>query len=164
MFDKHLIRKINRGRCLVLVGSGPSCEMGYPSWHKLAELAYRKLTELDRVSDSKSYEKYLNEKSYPEFFRQMERDLGEDRGALVKLLKPILTPTTNKQGVLYNLISKWPFACYLTTNYDDEINFSLTNLNEHFRTIRNRPEDFYFWRDGVSHIIQKLHSESGASR
>ncbi len=110
------------------------------------------------ISDSKSYEKYLAKKEYPELFRQAERDLG-DRNALIDLLKPLLNPTEKKQGVLYELISKWPFACYLTTNYDDEIDTYLARSNEHFTVIRNRQEDFYSWRDGVSHLIQKLHSD-----
>ena len=158
MLDKRLIRKINSGRCFVLVGSGPSCEVGYPSWHKLAKLTYEKLTEMGCVSDSTSYDKYLAEKKYPELFRQAERDL-EDRNALVNLLKPLLKPTERQQSVLYELISKWPFACYLTTNYDDEIATYLAKLNEHFTVIRNSREDFHSWRDGASHIIQKLHSD-----
>ena len=158
MFDPRLIRSINRGRCFVLVGSGPSSELGYPSWHKLAELTYKELTNMGRVSDSKSYKKYLANKEYPELFRQAERDLG-DRKALVNLLKPLLTITSKNQGVLYEFITKWPFACYLTTNYDDEIAAYLAKSNEHFAVIRNRLEDFYSWRDGASHLIQKLHSD-----
>jgi hypothetical protein len=161
MFDKRLIRTINNGRCFVLVGSGPSCEVGYPSWQRLAELTYAELTKMGCVSNSKSYEKYLADKKYSELFRQAERDLG-DRIALVNLIKPLLTPppaAARNQGVLYELISKWPFACYLTTNYDDEIATCLSNLNEHFTVIRNRQEDFYSLRDGASHLIQKLHSD-----
>ena len=158
MFDKRLIRSINNGRCFVLVGSGPSCEVGYPSWQRLAELTYAELKKRDSVSDSNSYEKYLEDKKYPEFFRQAERDLG-DRFALVDMIKPLLNPSVKKRGVLYELLSKWPFACYLTTNYDDEIANYLSNLKEHFTVIRNRQEDFYSLRDGASHLIQKLHSD-----
>ena len=158
MFDKRLIENINNGRCFVLVGSGPSCEVGYPSWHKLAKQTYEELKNRGCVSDFKSYEKYLKEKKYPELFRQAERDLGS-REALVNLLRPLLNPTEKKQGVLYGLISKWPFASYLTTNYDDEIKTYLDRSNEHFQVIRNCPEDFYSWRDGASHLIQKLHSD-----
>ena len=158
VLDKHLIKKINNGRCFVLVGSGPSCEVGYPSWHKLAELSYEKLTNMGCVSDSESYEKYLAEKKYPELFRQAERDLG-NRNALVNLLKPLLTPTKRNKGVLYELMKKWPFACYLTTNYDDEIKTYLDESGEYFKVIRNRQQDFHTWRDGASHLIQKLHSD-----
>ena len=120
MFDKHLIRKINKGRCFVLIGSGPSCEVGYPSWKRLADLTYAEVKKRCSVSDPRSYEKYLRDKKYPEFFRQAERDLG-NRSALIDVIKPLLKPPTEKKGILYDLLSKWPFACYLTTNYDDEI-------------------------------------------
>ena len=158
MFDKRLIRKINSGRCFILVGSGPSCEVGYASWERLAKLTHGEIEKKGLVSDSESYTKYLAEKKYPELFRQAERDLG-DREALVNLLKPLLTPNVRNQGVLYELISKWPFACYLTTNYDDEIVNYLAKLNEHFTVLRNRKEDFYSLRDGANHLIQKLHSD-----
>ena len=159
MFDRHLIRKINSGRCFALVGSGPSCEAGYPSWSKFAKLTYEELKKRKLASDSNSYEKYLSEKKYPEFFRQVERDLGNDREALVHLLKPLLTPISKKHSVLYEFISKWPFACYITTNYDDELENYLAKGREHFSVVRNSHQDFYVWRDGVSHVIQKLHSD-----
>ena len=40
MFDPHLIAKLNRGGCFALVGSGPSTEMGYPTWGELALSTY----------------------------------------------------------------------------------------------------------------------------
>lgn len=159
MFDKRLLRIINQGRCFVLVGSGPSCEVGYPSWKKLAELTYSELKKKNYVKDPQSYENYLLERKYPEFFRQAERDLGDDRIKLIELIKGLLITTNRNQGVLYDLISKWPFACYLTTNYDDEISFHLEKLGEHFTTIHNRKDDFACFRDGVNHVIQKLHSD-----
>lgn len=159
MLDKRLIRAINSGRCFVFVGSGLSCEVGYPSWQRLAELTYAEITtKMGRIVDAKSYEKYLAKKKYPELFRQAERDLG-DRIALVNLIKSLLTPSTRNQGVLYELISNWPFACYLTTNFDDEIASYLAKSGEHFTTIRNQQEDFASFRDGVSHLIQKVHSD-----
>ena len=158
MLDKSLIKIINNGRCFVLVGSGPSCEMGYPSWEKLAELTYEKIKQMGTVSDIESYEKYLADKKFPELFQQAERNLG-NRSALIDLLKPLLSPQNRNQGFIYELMAKWPFACYLTTNYDDEIKNYLYNLKEYFTVIRNRKEDFYPFRDGSSHLIQKLHSD-----
>ena len=159
MFDKELIRKINSGRCFVLVGAGPSCEMGYPSWSHLAQLSYNELQRHNEYVDPASYDKYLRERAYPKLFRQMERDLKGDRGALVELIKPLLRPISKTPGTIYELISNWPFACYLTTNYDDEIRDHLLGLGEHFAVARNRPADFHVWRDGVSGIVQKLHSD-----
>jgi hypothetical protein len=150
---------INRGRCFILIGSGPSCELGYPSWEKLAKLTYEKIKQMDKISDINSYEKYLKKHQYPELFSLAEHDLGGDRIALINLIKPLLQPTVKNHGVLYELISKWPFACYLTTNYDDEIATHLSKLKEHYTVVRNRKEDFSYLRDGASYIIQKLHSD-----
>jgi len=158
MFDKRLIRMINNGRCFVLVGSGPSCEVGYPSWKKLAELTYEKIKQMGSVSDDRSYEKYLTDRKYPELFSLAEHDLGS-RTALIDLIKPLLQPHARNQGVIYDIISKWPFACYLTTNYDDEIVSHLLKINVRYSVLRNRKEDFSYLHDGVSYIIQKLHSD-----
>ena len=158
MFDKSLISKINSGRCLILVGSGPSCEMGYPSWGELSELTYNELHSRSLISDSESYLKYLRKGSYAELFRQAERDLS-DRNALVNLIKPLLRSNGHHSGEIYRLIANWPFACYLTTNYDDEIYSHLKNIYVHYTVVRNRPEDFHIWRDGTTAVIQKLHSD-----
>ncbi len=158
MLDRRLVRAINRGRCFALVGSGPSSEIGYPSWHKLAEETYKALVENGVDTDTASYETYLKERKYPELFRQAEVDIG-GRDALVNLLKDLLRPSARNRGHLYETLSNWPFACYLTTNYDDELFQYLSNVGVHFTVHRNRREDFYPMRDGASHLIQKLHSD-----
>ena len=132
--------------------------MGYPSWKDLAKRIYENLTTMGCISDPKSYEKYLENKEYPELFRQAERDLG-NREQLVHYVNQLLTSNEQKPGTLYELISKWPFACYLTTNYDDEIANHLSSSSDYFQVIRNRQEDFYSWQDGANHLIQKLHSD-----
>ncbi len=158
MLNKELIRAINTGRCFVLIGAGPSCEMGYPSWDQLAHDTHEKLKHLGILSDQISYEKYLSEKKYPELFGLAERDLG-GRKQLIDILKTILKPHQKVQGYIYEYLTKWPFACYLTTNYDDEIYQHLTKNNMHFEILRNRKEDFYNIRDGATNLIFKLHSD-----
>ncbi len=158
MIDQDLLRKINRGRCFVLVGSGPSCEVGYPSWHNLAKRTYEQLMQDGLVQDTRSYESYLEQKKYPELFRQAEVDIG-GREALINLLKPLLIPADKGHGFIYEILSKWPFACYLTTNFDDELASYVRQTGEYFDVLRNRREDFHAIRDGASHLIQKLHSD-----
>lgn len=159
MFDKHLVRKINGNRCFVFVGSGLSCELGYPSWHRLAELTFTELKNTNRVSDLSSHEEYLRTNKYPEFFREVQLTLDGDRIAMARLLKRLLVPCHQNNGILYDLISRWPFACYLTTSYDDEIERHLRKHHQNYTVIRNRPTDFHAWRDGSKGIIQKLHSD-----
>lgn len=159
MLDSKLLKAINSGRCFLLVGAGPSCEMGYPSWKSLAETLYDKIKLLNLVSNSTSYEKYLTDKKYPEFFRLAESDLGS-RTALVNTLITLLaSPKKDTTGYIYDKLSQWPFACYLTTNYDDEIKRHLDRTGIHYDTLRNQKKDFYVIRDGVTNCIFKLHSD-----
>lgn len=158
MFVPGLIKIINHGRCFALVGSGPSCEMGYRSWAQLAAATYKQLTALGLVKDQPSYQKYLDRKSFPELFRQAEIDVNS-RVKLLEIIEPLLAPEQKTHGRIYELLVKWPFACYLTTNYDDEISKHLAATGLHYQTVRNRREDFYSLRDGASHMIVKLHSD-----
>jgi len=158
MIDPRLIKAINKGRCFVLVGSGPSCEMGYPSWKDLSQKVVEDLLSKNLIKDKESYDKYLHEMKYPELFSLAEVDYG-DKNKLVELLKKVLAPTAGKRGEIYEILSKLPFACYLTTNFDDEIIKHLKSTKEHFEVLSNRPQDFFKMRDGASNIVQKLHSD-----
>ena len=60
MFDPDLIRNINLGRCFVLIGSGPSTEMGYPSWERLAKEVWEKVLRTGRVVDQKSFDEFIS--------------------------------------------------------------------------------------------------------
>src|SRR3989338_5978910 len=143
MISHDLVRKINRGRCFVLVGSGASCEVGYPSWHSLAELTYNWLVREGKTEDNKSYEDYLKDRKYPELFRQAEMDIG-DRQKFIALLKSLLITARKERSIIYEILSKWPFACYLTTNYDDELQTHLAHTGEYFSVVRNRLQDFSY--------------------
>jgi len=157
MIDPELIRKINTGRCFVLVGSGPSCEMGYPSWEVLCLKVYEFLKTRANNIDELSYNKFLEKKQYPEMLRQAEIDLG-GRDHLIKLLKSLLI-ATGGADIIYTLLSKWPFACYFTTNYDDEISVHLTRQKTYFKVLKNSKEDLSLIRDGASNLIVKIHSD-----
>ena len=73
-------------------------------------------------------------------------------------MKSKLKPEKRNGSYLYEL-GRWPFACYLTTNYDDELKASTDNAGQHYEVLRNRVEDFYHARDGAARLIWKLHSD-----
>lgn len=158
MYDQRLIRKINKGRAFALVGSGPSAEIGYPSWHKLAETIVEELKTRGKLGDSASYDKYLAQRRYPELFSQAERDLGS-RAELIASVAKLLAPTARKPGVIYEILASWPFACYLTTNWDDEISRCLESKKTYFSTIQNSKDDLAGIRNDASGLIVKLHSD-----
>ncbi len=113
---------------------------------------------MGRVRDHASYRKFLADRKFPELFRQAEIDAG-GRGELVAIIKPLLVPAPGRQGFIYDLLVKWPFACYLTTNYDDELVARLTAAGEHYEVLQNRPQDLFVIRNNASRLIMKLHSD-----
>jgi hypothetical protein len=158
VFDQRLVRKINQGRCFALIGSGPSTEVGYPSWEKLSEDTFAKLKTSGKTFDDVSYRKFIANRQFAELFSQAERDLGS-RAELVSLIKSLLVPKTRGPHTIYDILANWPFACYLTTNWDDEIDRSLRANRIFFRTIENTKADFAGIRADASRLIVKLHSD-----
>ncbi len=75
MFDTELLKMILGGRCFAFIGAGPSVDLGYPSWQSLAKGVYAAVRAKGIASDSRSYEKFLAEKKYPELLKQAETDL-----------------------------------------------------------------------------------------
>lgn len=165
MLDQRLIKSINSGRCFLLVGSGASCDVGYPTWENLATKTFKRLKQTENVSNEKDYQKYIAERKFPEMFRLAEGDLGS-RDQLIEIVKSLLTKNPQKQGELYNLLTRWPFACFLTTNYDDEIqrHLEFQKIPQSFQVIGNTKEEFSVYREGVAHVIQKLHGDFDANK
>jgi len=158
LYDPRLIRKINQGRAFALVGSGPSSEVGYPSWQSLADKVIEELKKHGKLTDQTSYSKYLAQRKYPELFSQAERDFGS-RIELITSLTTLLEPTPRKPGLIYEILTNWPFACYLTTNWDDEIEHYLESKKIYFSTIGNSKEELAKIRNDASGLIVKLHSD-----
>jgi SIR2-like domain len=160
MYDARLIRKINEGRCFALIGSGPSNEMGYPSWSKLAEDVFAAVRAAGKMSDEPSYKKFLDTGKYPELFRLAEMDLGS-RDTLISIVKKLLVRPVGRtsSGYTYSVLCNWPFACYLTTNYDDEIFEHLKKIGVFYHTIQNSRDDLGTIRHNASSLIVKLHSD-----
>jgi len=159
MFDPDLVRRINAGRCFAFVGTGPSAEIGYPSWKTLAERVRDRVLEIKPEADTESYGQFFLNGNLPAVFRQAEVDL-ESRDLLISIVKEALQPRQHQvRHPIYEYLAKWPFACYLTTNYDDELQKYLAIAGHHFQVVQNRQNDLAMLRDGVSHLIVKIHSD-----
>jgi hypothetical protein len=158
MFDPRLIRDINRRQCFLLVGSGPSTEVGFPSWEALASDVYKEVKKLGKISDEFGYKKCLDQKKYPEMFAIAERDLGS-RASLISTLQPFLEPKKKLPARTYGILASWPIPVYMTTNWDDEIFNALKKEKIFFKTIWNTKADFSKWRAGTEGVIVKLHSD-----
>ena len=118
-FPPELLTSINSGRCFALIGSGPSTELGYPSWQKLTEAVFATLESQGISIDRDAYLDSLAKKRYPELLSQAEFDVG-GRRKLVDMLRSLLVPKFGRPGAIYELLARWPFACYLGSAQESE--------------------------------------------
>lgn len=153
VIERGLIRAINSGRCFALVGSGPSCEIGIPSWHKIAQLVFDALQ--DKI-DNEAGQNLISERQYPKFFSLAEKAIG-----LSELLKLIKDKTSGQwpQGQIYQHITRWPFQNYLTTNFDNELQRHLKEQGESFVIRRNSLEDMRVLHSDVRQVVFKIHGD-----
>jgi len=154
--DRDLIRAINSGNCFALVGAGPSCELGLPTWHKLAESALSLLSSKKHKADIVSGRELLAMKKYPTIFSIVEKAIGLD--LLIDHLKNSFNTLTNS-GIIYSFLARWPFAVYLTTNYDDCLSVYLKNENLSFPIRHNSQGDIRTLRSDSKGIIYKIHGD-----
>ncbi len=154
--DRDLVRAINSGRCFALVGAGPSCEIGLPSWSKLAEATVASLDPAAHQSETEGCRKLLRLKDYPAVFSVVEKAIGLN--ALLGLVQKTLH-VHNSNGTIYKYLARWPFATYLTTNFDDYLADYLRAENLSFVTKHNTQADFRVLRADSKNLVFKIHGD-----
>jgi len=157
LYDNQLVRAINTGNAVVFVGSGPSSEMGYPRWDQLAQAVFETLLKQGKVRDRPSYESFLTDGKYPAVFREAEIDAG-GRPALAALLRSLLQ-SPNSEGNTYKTLAQWPFAMYLTTNFENELAAHLRARAARFHVVQNSRADFRAITPDQMNLIVKLHGD-----
>src|SRR5438067_729980 len=130
--------------------------MGYPSWGRLAAIARDAVEARTGAGFNKrKYEELMSKELLPELFDQAQNDLGGIE-RLLAVLRPALVAISGT-GRVYQLISKWPFRLYLTTNYDNELVRHLSAIGEHFTTLGNDQAALASINDDSSRLVCKLH-------
>lgn len=153
--DSFLIKYLQSGTAWVLVGSGPSIEMGYPSWEKLASFAVELLTVEQMGHNLANLRRAMANKDYPLVFQEAENIVGTPR--LLQHLREKNKPS--RKGRIYELIAQWPIPVYLTTNYDDELQSHLARLGESYTPYSNSEDQFSLLVPGLSGAVVKLHGD-----
>ncbi|MEW6130166.1 MAG: SIR2 family protein [Acidobacteriota bacterium] len=153
--DEFLIDYIKSGKAWLFIGSGPSIEMGYPSWSELASIAIDTVKIESVGTNHKKIEVHFKKNEYPKVFEEAKKILGGHR--LLQILSDNLKSTSSSE--IYKLISEWPIAVYLTTNYDDEIQRHLTHINEVYISHSNSEDHMKYLLPDTRGIIVKLHGD-----
>ena len=159
VIDRDLVRAVNSGRCFALIGAGPSCELGVPSWEGLARKVVEKLNVLGETAIVRQCQDSASRKNYPRIFSLAEKALG--KAELMTLVHDALRGNNiSPSGRLYQYIVSWPFACYLTTNFDDHLTRHLKAAGLAFITSRNSRDDLSAIHSTSKNLVVKIHGDT----
>ena len=154
--DQFLIDYLRSGRAWLLVGSGPSTAMGYPSWRELAESALEAVRR-DTVNLSGAVVATTAiVDDPPRVFERAAGVIGLER--LRQALSTRLIPRTSV-GAVYEALARWPVAVYLTTNYDNEIHAHLARIGQAFVELSNSEDHLAHLDPDASGLIVHLHGD-----
>lgn len=163
--NAELLRYILRGDAVLFVGAGASAEMGYPSWREQAKGVAELLAQNGVEFDKDEFESLVAENKLPEAFYMLEISKGCDRAKLITALKAVTTPKSPDRDSIYSAIAKWPFSCYVTTNFDDEIekHLKVNKPKTHYICLGNGKDDMALLGRDSENMIFKLHGSLDGS-
>src|SRR5450759_3248442 len=101
--DSVLVQYLNSGAAWLLVGSGPSIEMGYPTWGELAASAARWVAVEKNQSAAEPFQQLISAADYPGVFEAAANALGTDR--LLEMLRAEVKPRKDT-GEIYGHITR----------------------------------------------------------
>ncbi len=71
--DDFLIDYLRSGQCYLFIGSGPSCQMGYPSWEELASFAVSTVKIEGQGYNLKVLNKAMKRRDFPHVFNEAKK-------------------------------------------------------------------------------------------
>jgi hypothetical protein len=129
MLRTDLIELINRGDMWVFLGNGTSIESGCPSWEGLVRETIKRVDEKVReeILKDERYIKALSHKRFPRCFSRVEAISGRE---VIEKAVTMTLDSFRSPGKIIKLLADWPFAGYVTTNYDALLEMSLREIGQ----------------------------------
>jgi len=155
MIDRTLMEYLASGKAWVLVGSGPSIQMRYPSWASLAQATFKWVSQEVHGIDLRGVQWALQEKDWPLVFEAACRFV--DEGRLLEFLRDQLKPAGSPE--IYDHICRWPVPVFLTTNWDDEVQKGLGRLRDTYVPYSNNRDHMALLVPDFRGGIVKLHGD-----
>lgn len=117
MLRSDLIDIVNSGSAWAFVGSGVSIDAGYPGWRDLvnAVLTATEAAVREKITSDRKFVRSLDTDQFPACLSVIEKYTSRDHIENAVRLLMSKQPTSPK---LAETLCEWPFAGYLTTNYD----------------------------------------------
>lgn len=140
---------------VALIGAGASADAGLPDWKGLCGKVLKFATE-KASAHREEFKRLFETNQYLELFEIVEDRVG--REVLVKFLAENLKPIRTESEI-HKIVASYPFAFYLTTNYDDLIKDTLAKAGYQFTKLYNAPEDVAAIDANTSGVVVKLHGD-----
>jgi hypothetical protein len=159
MLNEELINVVNSGHAWAFVGSGASCMAGAPSWHKLlADVKQHCVAAApDTPFDNARFAK-ASIAGIPRAFLYLEKVF--DAAAIQSAVCEIMCRLTNPGG-LHTAIAHWPFANYVTTNYDSLLELALSHVDQRaWTTVGNSASQNKLISREVDHVVWHPHGSA----
>ena len=162
MLRTDLIDVVNTGHAWAFVGSGPSIESGLPAWRQLVENSLKATADArrDEITADSRFNLAFRDSHFDRCFSIIEKHT--DRAHLEKVVEAQLgTPSTLSRTL--EIVAEWPFAGYVTTNYDDLLEraleqtaepgwISIGNSEDELRKVSGDPRDVVWHVHGGIHL------------
>lgn len=159
MLKKDLVELINERQVWAFIGAGASADAGCPGWRDLVTASLRRLPEGIRsaVETDERFKDAFEGNHYPKCFSRFEAFCG--RATLEESVSAVIGGV-ERPGNLLRTLADWPFAGYVTLNYDSLLEtalrerrqlgwLSLSNSTEDLRQLSGDPHSIVWHAHGT---------------
>lgn len=161
MLRTDLIALINSGEAWAFVGSGASADSGLPPWSDLLDAVVTKL-EPALASNVVTHRRYVPARTagdFPSCFGVVEEVIG--RPQLDSLIEDALTGQRRRPGLIYSTLADWPFAGYVTSNYDDLLEQALRQRVTGWPSVGHSQSEVRKLSGGAHDLVWHIHGAHG---
>jgi hypothetical protein len=161
MLRTDLVELVNSGEAWAFIGSGASAEAGLPGWADLVAQVISRLAPDVKplVTGDRRFTAAHSKDDFPSCLGVVDRVVGREQ--LDKLVAEILTAQHVAPGRVLSTLADWPFAGYVTTNYDSLIQQALRPLVTGWPTVGNSENEVRKVSGGARDVIWQVHGSVG---
>src|SRR5712691_12634441 len=157
MLRRDLVEIINSGSAWAFIGSGPSADAGGPTWSQLVSrvLAATEHQVKAAIEANGLFRAAMAKADYPQALETIENHVG--RPALENAVRNTLLAVTQPSPLIRHL-TQWPFAGYVTTNYDDLLWKALTQAGARgWSRVGNTPSEIRQISGEATRLVWHIH-------
>ena len=161
MIDTELLDVINSGDAWVFIGSGVSMDAGLPSWAGLVDSAVAQLPakKQQEIASDTLFRQGKSKGDFASCFQRMGNIASPE--VVATLVKQIIQDATQEPGELTRLLTDWPAAGYVTTNYDHLLESALeANKSLGWISVGNQPAEVRQVSGDATNIVWHIHGSA----